>query len=332
MSETNLMEYKAKANTNAAAGVGLTSYIDLFKGATILNQRHYSQFRSDKPMAAIITVRTTTQDGTVEVLRNNWVTRNALVKTAAAWRKMQRKAGISKSQLNRYGKELRLALNPDHHNAWGYLSDARGNELFPQGLNDVAGSAPIGNVRGYLTGEYDASGFQTLVAHQLEQSVPSSVTDYGTQTVGVVKVDIQQAFDLSQFTIPSADADTDASNRTWFVQGDDSIIEAYIGSRVREIEIEDDDMEDTPAPTNTLSLMLSDNEETSDDVIDDIEDVGDYRPYHLTYANSLQKTIDGRSVVAGQDVQMIVPLGLMKWTPAALDDQLFITLDAIVEM
>jgi hypothetical protein len=222
MSETNLMEYKAKDNTNSSEEIGLTSYIDLFRGATILNQRHYPQFKNDKPMAAVITVRSTKTDGTVEVLRNNWVTRNALVKTAAAWRKMQRKAGIKKSQLNRYGKELQLALNPDHQQAYGYLSDASGNDLFPQGLNDTAGVAPIGNVKGYLTGEYDVSGFQTLVAHQLQQGVTGSVTDYGQQTVGAVKVDIQQAFDLSQFTIPSNRADTDASNRTWYVQGEGS--------------------------------------------------------------------------------------------------------------
>lgn len=329
MSETNLMEYTAVTNSETGDQTG---FIDLFRGATLVNQRHYPQFRSDKPLAAVITVRTTKSDGTIEVLRNNWVTRNALVKTAAAWRKMQRKAGIKKSQLNRYGKELQLAMNLDHHAAYGYLHNPRGNDYFPQGLNDEAGAAPIGNVRGYLTGVYDASGFQTLVAHQVELGIPSSVTDYGNQTIGTDKYDVEQAFDLSQFTIPSAEADTNADNRTWYVQGNDSIIEAYIGSRVREIEIEDDDMEDTPAPTNVLSLMLSDNEESSDDVIDDIEDVGDYRPYHLTYANSLQKTVDGTSVVAGQDVQMIVPLGLMKWTPAASNDQLFITLDAIVEM
>ena len=328
MTESNLLNYKSE-DMHAEAAPDTGEYISLMKGLTLINNKHYPQFRKDKPQLVIATVRTTKSTGKMVTLRNNWVTRNALVKTAAAWRHMQRKAGIRKSQLNRYGKELRVAMDLNHQACWGRSYNARGNDLVPTGLNDVCDLLPTHQtVKGYYTGIYSAAGDQTLVAHQVNQAVSASINDYQIAH----GVDVQQGFDLSMFTIPSPDADVDATNQTWYVQGDEGIIADYIDSRVREVEVEDDDLEDTPHPDSLLTLMLSDNEETSDDVIDDVEDIGDFRPYSLAFANEYQTVFDTTSVVPGQDTQIIAPLGLLKWFAAETDDQLFITVNAIVEM
>ena len=93
---------------------GGTRYIDLSKGLTLLNYRNYDQFKNDKPQAYVVTARLSNTEASLETIPTSWVHRNALVKTAAAWRAMLRKGGVKKSDLNTYGKELRLAFDSTH--------------------------------------------------------------------------------------------------------------------------------------------------------------------------------------------------------------------------
>lgn len=286
---------------------GGTRYIDLSKGLTLANYRNYDQFKNDKPQAYVVTARLSNPSASVDTIPTSWVHRNAMVKTAAAWRAMLRKAGIKKSELNTYGKELRLAFDATHSSNWC----VSGQELMPDNTldryeaEDGVFVTAVGNAEGALGG-FDGTS-------------------------------VLYAFDHTKMTVPSAAADTDAGVWQGHVIGTETtgIVKQYVDSRSGSVDVEDTDLEGVPEidPDSYLRLMLSDNEESADDVMEDVKDYGDFRPYSIAGAETqITEAIPEDANVAGQDTQFIAPLGLLKWNSVNASDRLFITVQAISEM
>jgi hypothetical protein len=300
-----------------------TNYIDLTKALTLVNGKHYTQFKSDKPQAFTVVARTMNTANSVECAPTSWAVRNGLVKTAAAWRKMLRKAGVSKKDLNTYGKEIRMALDTYHSGTWGgkKLSGATvtGADLVPDHLySSVAGCE-------YDTGMKDGSGnpiYSSAFQHDISR--------YGTVHGGVYR---EHAFDQTVLTVPNASGNA-ATELGWtpFVIGSGGTTDRYIDSRMSSVDAHDDDFDNQiAAPDNYLTLMLSDNEESADDVIEDVENLGDFRPYSLTYQDNLIDVIKSGANVAGQDSSFIAPLGLMRWTADA-GDEIIITVTGQMDL
>ena len=292
------------------------TYIDLTKSDSLANCKAKYQFKNGRPLAYVCTVRFSEASNSLTTIPTGWVQTNALVKASAAWMKMNKKAGISKRDLNTYGKELRVAFDGDHVTGYGYAT----KDLLAQGLN---GS--------YNSGQKDADG---LWIH-----VYTSVADPSSNPVGGK---YQNAFDLTTITVPSPDGSAaDAINWTPQVLADGtsatakapSIIYQYISSRGA-VDLEDQDLDSLEGmvSSNYLIQALSDNEETSDDVIDNVKDLGDFRPYNLEDTIEFATTsVSSSTNVAGQDTQIIAPLGLIKWKGGA-NDIMSVTVSAIVEM
>lgn len=296
------------------------NYIDLTKALTLVNGKHYTQFENDKPLAYSAIARLSSTGNQVDGAMTGWAVRNSLVKTAAAWRKMLKKAGISKRELNTYGKELRVSLDTYHSGTWG--SQAGGaHEVFPTAIIDGNGRIE------YDTGMKDSSG---NAIHSTAFTQTSG--EYNSVTSGVYR---EHAFDKTVLTVPNAD-DSAATELSWtpflIGSGTSCILENYIESRKQSVDAHDDDFDTVKAnPDNYLALMLADNEESSDDVIEATQDVGDFRPYSLDYQNKYSPLIQAGSNVAGQDSAIVAPLGLLKWT-ARPADVLIITVTGRMEM
>ena len=252
----------------------------------------------------------------LETIPSGWVQTNALVKASAAWMAMNKKAGITKKMLNTYGKELRLPFNGGHAGKWGYAA----YDLIADGLEGA-----------YNSGQKDSDGNWIWVYTSVDD--PTSNPAGGTY---------ENAFEITTVTVPSSSGSADdevdwtpqvLADGTALVAKTPSVIYQYITSRGR-VDLEDQDMDSLEgmASDNYLLLALSDNEESADDVVDNVKDYGDFRPYDLE--NLIQTTtvaVSAATNVAGQDTSLIAPLGLLKWNGSA-DDVMSVTVSAIVEM
>lgn len=297
-------------------GNGGVNYIDLTKSDTIANCKNKQQFKNGRPLAYVITARFSNAGNEILTIPTGWVQTNALVKTAAAWRKMYKKAGLSKRDLNTYGRELRLPISKTHRDNWAKSSI----DLLAEGLE---GS--------YQTEQYDKDG-NTI-------HVITSVPDPSTAPVGQT---YEHAFDLTKITIPDPDGSRpDAIDWSPFVLANGTsladitscVINQYCLSR-GSVDQEDTDLDlgEAVVSQNYLIQALSDNEETSDDVMDNVKDLGDFRPYEIGSQIQVRtRSVASETNVAGQDTSFIAPLGLMEWS-GSVDDVLTLTVSAIVEM
>lgn len=305
MTQMEVSEYTFTHTSNA------NNYIDLTKSDTLANFKGKYQFKNGRPLAYVISARLSDPTNEVRTVPTNWVTTNALVKTHAAWTKMYKKAGLTRRDLNTYGKEPRFAYNDAHRDSWG-IDD---KELLADNLTPR-----------YESQQYDENG--------------DLVTVFALRSPGVIPTNYVHAFDHTKLTVPSWDgsAQTEEEWEPYVVEdganAGDAIVTAYILSRGT-VDLEDEDLEalgELVDPRSRLKLMLSDNEESADDVIEDHADHGDYRPYDIGSAATQYTTaIAPNSNVAGQDTTVVAPLGLIKWTGGA-NDKLFIRVEAIIEM
>jgi len=301
MAKMEVSEFSFTHSSNAS------NYIDLTKTDTLANCKGKYQFKRGRPLAYVFSARFSDPGNSLETIPTGWMQTNALTKTAAAWNKMNKKAGISRRDLNTYGKEPRFAFDAIHKS--NYAED--GWELVADGLPDEYTA----------TGEYDENG--------------DAITVF---TIGpaVLPTNYVQAFDHTVLTVPSPDGSA-ADEIDWspyvIGSGQDSILSQYVLSRGT-VDFEDEDMAATELfdGNNRLRLMMSDNEESSDDVVDNVKDYGDYRPYELaTMVSYTTQAIVAGANVAGQDTTCVAPLGLLKWN-GENGDKLFLRLEAIIEL
>ena len=299
-----------------------SNFIDLTKALTLVNGKHYTQFKKDKPLAYTAIIRLSSAGNRVVAAPTSWAVRNACVKAAASWRKMLSKAGISKRDLNTYGKELRIPLDIYHRGAWG-SQDSSAHEVFPTHLADGNGRIE------FDTGMHDSSGNAIY-----STAFTTTDSEFNSAVSGVYR---EHAFDKTIFTVPDPDAADNAFSWSPILigggsGGGTSLVSSYINSRDKSVDTHDDDFDTVIGnPDNYLTLMLSDNEESADDVIEDVQDQGDFRPYSLEYQNTHVPVIEAGMTVAGQDTSIVAPLGLLRWT-ARPNDLLVVTVTGHMEM
>ena len=306
MGQMEVSEYTFTHNANE------NNYIDMTKSDTLANFKGKYQFKRGRPLAYVISARFSDPTNELRTVPTNWVATNALVKTHAAWTKMYKKAGLTRRDLNTYGKEPRFAYNDAHRDAWGLDT----KELIADNLTPR-----------YETHEYDENG-DLITVYTIRDGTVAEPSNF------------VQAFDHTILTVPSPDGNVQ-NEEEWIpyavedgATAGESILTAYVLSRGT-VDLEDEDLEANSElldPESKLRLMLSDNEESSDDVVEDHADHGDYRPYSLGSATTQFTTaISPGANVAGQDTTVVAPLGLMKWT-GGNGDKLHIRVEAIIEM
>ena len=303
------------------AQVAGSNFIDLTKGLALMNAKNCSQFSSDdKPLIVRGTIRMTDSDQTIHAAKNTWVVRNACVKAAAAWRRTLRSAGIrSKKQLNTYARNMRLAYNYKHSVTYGALSSA----------GTSADIIPTDCDTSYGTGVYNSDGDEIQV---LAYNSDTAATPFGDRYV--------RAFTQTTFAVPQSGS-TDVLDKKANLLGEldtsspeiySNIVAEYIDSRINDAEIEDTDLDGSPSNDNDFVMMLAPGEEVADDVLDNVDDEGKWRPYSLTTSYTPCAIITADANVVGQDTPFEAPLGLLEWTAASNTDLLVIDIYSISEM
>ena len=115
------------------------------------------------------------------------------------------------------------------------------------------------------------------------------------------------------------------------------IIDEYLGSRrnVESLETDAPGIEDT----NKMTSLFATAEELSDDIIENVQDYADNRPYDMASADDLH-LVGTCGLIAGgsTNTQLLAsmsgeaPLGLLKISGLSVDDEFTIDVHAIAEM
>lgn len=310
-----MAQYEHTQLVYTARNAGI-QYIDLTRGLALINAKNCSQFDDkDKPLVAVGTIRMTNAGQTVNAIKNTWPVRNACVKALAAWRRTLKSAGVRrKKQLNTYSRVPRFAMTYKHTLTWSAVT-ASAADIVPQGVDAY-----------YATGIYTSGGDEITV--YAINADPTGLTPWNSQN--------QQAFSQTTFAVPQSGA-TDVLDKKVNVLGDldatyCNVVAEYIDSRINDADTLDTDMEDTPTIDNDFVMMLAPGEEVADDVLDNIDDEGKWRPYTLHTSTSSCPVITPAANVAGQDTFFEAPLGLLEWTPDEIGDELVINIALLVEM
>jgi len=319
------MSYSHTQLVYKAELAGKGNYIDVSRGLALMNGKNCSQFSTkDKPLKFMMSIRASTGDELVSAAKDTWIVRNACVKAAAAWRRTLRSAGIRrKNQLNTYARNPRFAMDFRHEDTWSQLSAGTGADLIPEGVDDS-----------YNTGQYIASGSENqVVAMNLD---PAGFTPWGDDgTYNRV-----YAFTQTTFAVPQSGS-TDVLDKKAILLGPKdtavpetytAVVAEYIDSRINDAEIEDTDLDASPSNDNDFVMMLAPGEEVADDVLDNVDDEGKWRPYALSTSITSVEVITPGANVAGQDTIVEAPLGLLSWIPTAAGAQLTIDIIGITEM
>lgn len=287
-------------------------YIDLSAAMSAVNRKQYHQVARDgTPYCYSVTISTNGR-GTVEASHaaKNWTTRNAVKMTSAGWKKQLKHGGIKLSDLPRYGRRIRLALEAAATAAETRNSVtqqtitkqlepkyADGNEVFDAYV-DTAGT----------TVDYDWANPVTLVP--VSNPVTGAIVDYPL----ILCTDIGSS--------------------------DFNVNEEYLAARRNVADLETD----APGPdaTNKLTTLFSTAEELSDDIIAAVDDFGDNRPYNETNHDLVLAGSVGSETAASSGSNQTahfppgslyceVPLGLLK-LGGSENDQFFIDVHAVYEM
>jgi hypothetical protein len=294
-------------------------YVDMAAALSASNRKQYHQMKRDgTPFNYHFTISSHgARNGgqiTVCALAPNWTTRNACKKAAAGWKTQLRHADVKISDLPRYGRNARFALEADATDVYTLTSgktvqglaknlspqDCSGAELF-NSYNDTAGDA------------ITYSKANTIVTVPVPDATTGAVIDQPM-------VMIADGATADQF----------------------EIIPEFLGSRrnVETLETDAPGVEDT----NKMTSLFATAEELSDDIIENVQDFADNRPYDITSADDLHM-VGTCGIIRAPDpadqantLQVPVsltgeaPLGLLKLSGLVTGDEFTIDVHAIVEM
>lgn len=295
-------------------------YIDLAACMTAVNHRQYHQVEADGTPnvyhGRVRVAKASTAALEVESLTNNWITRNAVKKTAVGWKVQLKKAGVKLGDLATYGRRFRTTLEAD-----GQVDINRAGG---------GGSPATITVRGLQKNMYpvDADGNAYFSGYTDSSDRPVTFASANT----VTELAITDASGAQDIAYPCV-IGTGTGATDFF------IIDEYLRSR-RQMDTYE---EDSPGPTsvNKMTSLFATSEELSDDIIEAVEDFGDNRPYdNGTAADQLTRWGTLGSVAAGQPAEVIpapevafsAPLGLLKLSGALKDDIVYVDLMMISEM
>lgn len=291
-----------------------TQYIDLASSLTAINRKQYHQTKNLKPLlyhwrAQCVTLGGDSDPIFFETAANTWTTKNAVTMLGAQYRKQLRSNGIRRSQLPRYGRELRLSLSTNA----GY-THASGGEGF-------TGSANL-----------DSSGANSVLIP--ENVAGTDVFVSYTNTDGSA-VTFYTSNELTLISIPETTADGEPEAVALSLLGTSdhgenhfAAVPEYLSARRNRHDHDEIDA-NIPSDDNLMMRIGAAADEHFDDVVDAIEDTGDTRPYDEAGANL--PVPQGALMAAGDYCSGVAPLGLIKVTGNA-DSKYFITVTAITEM
>ena len=280
-----------------------------------MNGKNCSQFTNkDKPILVTGTIRMEVAGEKITAAKNTWVVRNACVKAAAAWRRTLRSAGIrGRKRLNTYARNPRFALSYKQSVNWSQLG-TQGADIIP----DTVESS-------YGTGVYTNAGDEITVWAYSDASV-----------IDFADAKSVPAFTQTTFAVPQSGS-TDVLDKKANLLGDvdttySNVVAEYIDSRINDADIEDTDMDATPSNDNDFVMMLAPGEEVADDVLDNVDDEGKWRPYTMKSSTTECEVITPDCNVAGQDTYFEAPLGLLEWLPSGVGKQIVIEVISMHEM
>ena len=304
----------------------VVNYIDLFRGLCLVNGRNMNQFKNGKPLMLMGTMRLNTANESVEAIKPTWAVKNALNKSNDAWTRTLKSAGLRKSQLNTYGKELRVAWDKKHSDVFCASEAGVALDAIPDDVDKF-----------YKSGQYDSAGLEYHIHAQLALE-PAVGVGFGPSPSGSPAMYNVRAFDNTRAAVPLSGS-VDVQDKFFGIYGDVGtsadylpILNTYLDSRINETRVEDTDMDDIPTADNDFVMMLAPGEEVADDVIENVREEGRWRPYTTESSAYSHDVIIAQANVAGQDTSFHAPLGLLKWVPSTPDSKLVIDIIAITEM
>lgn len=299
--EQNVLRFHATATTN---------YLDIGAALSAINRKQYHQTKGLKPLSYHIRAQCITTGADADPIEfgtaaNTWTTRNAVTKLGAMYAKQLRDNGLRRSQLPKYGRELRLSLKTNSDYVQGSGADGFGQEA------------------------YLASGNLNPLDHEGATLFASYSNSDG------VSVSYSTGNELSTISVPEATADGEPEVVVVSLVGTSdhgenhlALIPEYLSSRRNADDSVEKDVH-FPSDDNLLMRIGAAANEHFDDVVEAIEDVGDKRPYNEAGANLI--CTQGMLMAAGDYCSFVAPLGLIQ-VKGNTDSKFLLTVTAITEM
>lgn len=323
-SEESVLFFKTTASAE--------TYVDLSSAMTAANRKQYHQFtRKGVPLCYDVTIEQIGQSSVgnitlVATAQSNWTVRNACVKSSAAWKKQLKDAGISLRDLSKYGRRLRIP--------------------FDAGMS-AAGNGSMYDMLVPLGFDTDNTYVELFETYTAPDGTNGSYTD---------------ANSFTRFTIPDEDGDDSVEMNIKLYGESDAvasnayfgILDEYLGSRGGVID-QPASGDQTPDADNLLQRMFSSATPSTDEIIESVEDYGEYRPYPdgeldatatpptvsnlsetaLFAGHLMAPTIGGSEAGTAAAPTVLTcrcPLGLIKFSGNGNKDSFKITVHAIYEM
>lgn len=254
-------------------------YIDFARAFSALNGKAICQTKRHdgkyKPLAYLIRMRALSGSATVQYLNSGYPTRNSVVLAGAARDRMLKSAGVSRSNLESYQKELRILMDTNQSEASTWLP----NSTKP-GTSDavVPGGGGVGD---------DAYGFNLTYDY----------TDLVHADGTAADVDVRGTLCM----LGSSTVVTDAAGDTFF-----PVIKNWKEYRHSFTPA----AADNDIAENAFSKVMQQGQ-TADTIIDIVEDEQDEKPYNLEdFVAKTQQTVVSTAVGSPISSVHSFPLGL----------------------
>jgi hypothetical protein len=275
--EQNILQY-------AASGAQANGYIDLPRSLSAVNGKSIAQTkRSDgkyKPLGYLVRVRALIGDVVIQTMNCGYPTRNAVVLAGAARDAMLKSAGISRSNLESYQKELRIQYDNDMD---GNRTDVGGSTkmYFPGSLSIGTGNGGWG-----VDKVYDYTKLTIVDPDGSTAPISKTLRMLGTQAAD--------------------DADWDDDTGFYVVDNWKNFRHSFTPAST------------TNDIANNVFSWAMQQSSSAQAIIDVIDDEADEKPYELNdFTTTSMKTVVGTTVGNPTSAVFCVPLGLMKIVTAA---------------
>lgn len=252
-------------------------YIDFARAFSALNGKALCQTKRHdgkyKPLSYLIRVRALGGSAAINYLNSGYPTRNAVVLAGAARDAMLKSAGVSRSNLESYQKELRILMDSHMNESEIWLPNSN-----KPGTNDSEASGGVGD---------DAYGFNLTYDY----------TDLVHADGTAADVDVRG----TMCVLGSSTVVTDSTGATFFPlvknwkEFRHSFTPAAAGNDIAE---------------NAFSKVMQQGQ-TTDSIIDIVEDEQDEKPYNLEdFTDKVMTTMVSTEVGSPTSHVISMPLGL----------------------
>jgi len=255
-------------------------YVDLARALSAVNGKSIAQTKRSKgkykPLGFVVRVRALIGDMVIQSLNCGYPTRNSVVLAGHARDEMLKSAGVSRSNLESYQKELRIMMDSD-------MNTDGSNSYFPGGTDAGYGKG------GWGSDETDG----TDIPYDYTKLVISDPDTAGTEISSVLRMLGTQ----------------DANSNNWDDDGGFFVVDNWYKWRHSFTPAADDD----DIANNVFSWAIQQSD-TAEKVIDMIDSSQDEKPYYLPdFTTKTVKTVVGTGVGNPTSSTFVAPLGLLKF-------------------